>query len=171
MARKLFKKRSKEILKKKNLCDKNGVKLFYVYEGYNIDDVFAEINTYISEIKQIHLPVATPTSSSIKTEILSVDLNALLDNAPTEDKSPNEKHFLDSFYIKLEQTNLKQSLLTWSRLSDKTLNISYAGYQIDRIKLTVRKTKMQILTDKSVTWIETSPLIHISKNRLSGLSI
>ena len=154
-----FKKTQQRDKKKKNLCDKNGVKLIYVYEGYNLEDVLAKINSYISENKQdVQLQATMPPSHKTEAEISSVDLKTLLDNAPAEDRSPNEKQFLDSFFKKLEQNNLKQSLLTWNRLSDKILNISYNGSQIGRIKLTGRKTKMQILTDESVTWIESQSL-------------
>jgi len=91
-------------------------------------------------------------------------VKAILSSAILEDTAINEKQFLDSLYEKLEHENFVLSNLKWNRLSDKTLNITYSDCQIGRINLLSRKTKMQILSDRCVHWLENQPFdIYIQK--------
>jgi len=160
-----FRKTQKRDKKKKKLCDENGVKLIYVYEGYELDDVLEEINSFISESGIILKPkVATPSLSVSEAETSSVDLNALFSSA-LANENPDEKRFLDSLFVKLKQNNFNPSLLTWDRLADKTLNILYNDCQIGRIKLIARKTRMQVLTDNGVAWNENRPLDEYIKDQ------
>ncbi|MDT2922541.1 hypothetical protein P7H94_11445 [Lactococcus lactis] len=72
--------------------------------------------------------------------------------------SENEIIFFEQFIKKMTNAGLNQSFLKLNRLSDKTLNVEYIAYQIGRVKLQGRKTRMQILKSDTVKWLENKTL-------------
>jgi len=122
--------------------------------------VLREIHSYIPEDKKVFLNQVAlqPVDTAGSVETSPVNLRVILDRVPIDDKLAAEKQFLDALCFKLEYSNFDLSHLTWNRLRDKTLNIKYKDWQIGRINLVSRKTKMQILADMNVLWIENQPL-------------
>lgn len=71
------------------------------------------------------------------------------------DLSPEEIQFFQAFVKVAASRGYDPHLFRLNRLGDKTLNVRYIDYQIGRIKLSGRKTKMQILIYlDDLEWIE-----------------
>ncbi|WP_220739123.1 hypothetical protein [Leuconostoc miyukkimchii] len=91
--------------------------------------------------------------------------------------SDNELNDIETIFFKkvlsmFSDAGINTSLLRLNRLSDKTLNVRYVSYQIGRIKLNGRKTKIQVLTGDSVEWYQDKSLeeyINISKKWITYL--
>lgn len=89
-----------------------------------------------------------------KEKFKSENHNIFVEN----DLSDIETKFFKNLTKNLSQQGIDPHLLRLNRLSDKTINVKYTDYQIGRIKLTGRKTKIQILRFNTVSWIENKSL-------------
>jgi|GEM_PF-796217 len=89
-----------------------------------------------------------------EAEFLKGNSNIFDDNQFNE----NELAFFKKLHDDVSKCGKNPALLRINRLSDKTLNVRYISSQIGRIKLHGRKTRMQILTEGEVKWIEDKPL-------------
>ncbi len=67
-----------------------------------------------------------------------------------------EANFLQALNEKMKMTDLNTASLSIRRMADRTLNVCFNGYQIGRIKLAGRATKMQCLV-RGVEWLENEP--------------
>lgn len=64
-----------------------------------------------------------------------------------------EKQFIQTLQDRLMEVGLDDRL-HFNILSDKTVNFTIDGMQIGRVKLSGRKFRMQILNDKTVSWLD-----------------
>ena len=154
-----FKKTQQRDKRKKSLCVNNGVELIYVYENYDLQEVTEKIRTHApQDAFNVQTQTKASASGEVDPKMPSVNLKNLLSEDILSDEAQDERYFLDLLCEKLKIEGFKLSLLKWNRMGDKTLNVTYNKYQIGRIKLLGHKTKMQIIYNDGVRWIEDEPL-------------
>jgi hypothetical protein len=92
-----------------------------------------------------------------ETEIFKLGENDIfVDN----DLSQNELIFFKEFTNLLVKNNINHHLIRLNRLGDETINVRYIDWQIGRIKLRGKVSRIQILKSNSddVKWIENQSL-------------
>lgn len=92
-----------------------------------------------------------------ETEIFKLGKNNIFDD---NSLSQNELIFFKEFTNLLSKNDINHHLIRLNRLGDETINVRYIDWQIGRIKLRGKVSRIQVLKSNSddVEWIENQTL-------------